>query len=95
MIYVMTGSSPPGPGTTAACRGGRPGGRSRARAARRPPPSPTSPASLYQAPPRSYAERAYNITRWTDLPSGGHFAAMEEPDLFVDDVRAWAAGLDS
>jgi len=45
---------------------------------------------LYQAPPRSYAERAYNIVRWTEMPKGGHFAAMEQPDLFVDDVRAWA-----
>lgn len=49
--------------------------------------------ALYQAPPRSWAERAYNITRWTDLPSGGHFGAMEEPDLFVNDVRAWAREL--
>jgi microsomal epoxide hydrolase len=48
---------------------------------------------LYAAPPRSFAERAYNIVRWTDLPRGGHFAAMEEPELFVDDVRAWARGL--
>ena len=46
---------------------------------------------LYAAPPRSWAERAYNIVRWTEMPRGGHFAAMEEPDLFVDDVRAWAA----
>jgi len=46
--------------------------------------------ALYQAPPRSWAERAYNITRWSDLPSGGHFAAMEEPDLYVRDVREWA-----
>ena len=46
--------------------------------------------ALYKAPPRSYAERAYNIVRWTDMPRGGHFAAMEEPDLFVEDVRAWA-----
>ena len=46
--------------------------------------------ALYSAPPKSYADRAYNIVRWTDLPRGGHFAAMEEPDLFVDDVRAWA-----
>jgi microsomal epoxide hydrolase len=45
--------------------------------------------ALYQAPPRSFAERAYNITRWTDMPRGGHFAAMEEPGLFVDEVRAW------
>ena len=46
---------------------------------------------LYSAPPRSWAERAYNIVRWTDQPDGGHFAAMEQPDLFVKDVRAWAA----
>jgi pimeloyl-ACP methyl ester carboxylesterase len=45
---------------------------------------------LYSAPPRSFAERAYNIVRWTDMPRGGHFAAMEEPDLYVDEVRAWA-----
>jgi microsomal epoxide hydrolase len=45
---------------------------------------------LYSAPPRAFAERAYNIVRWTDQPRGGHFAAMEEPDLFVADVQAWA-----
>ena len=47
---------------------------------------------LYQAPPRSWAERAYNIVRWEDQPRGGHFAAMEEPDLYVADLRAWAQG---
>ena len=41
-------------------------------------------------PPRSWAERAYNIVRWTDMAHGGHFAAMEEPAAFVDDLRAWA-----
>jgi microsomal epoxide hydrolase len=46
--------------------------------------------ALYSAPPRSYAGRAYNISRWSDLPRGGHFAAMEEPGLYVDEVRAWA-----
>jgi pimeloyl-ACP methyl ester carboxylesterase len=45
---------------------------------------------LYSAPPRSFAERAYNVVRWSDMPRGGHFAAMEEPGLFVDEVRAWA-----
>ena len=45
---------------------------------------------LYSAPPRAFAERAYNIVRWTEMPRGGHFAAMEEPELFVDEVRAWA-----
>ena len=48
---------------------------------------------LYTAPPRSWAERAYNITRWTEAPRGGHFAAMEEPELYVEDLRAWAREL--
>lgn len=39
--------------------------------------------------PREYAERSYDIRRWTDMPRGGHFAALEEPELFVDDVRAF------
>jgi microsomal epoxide hydrolase len=46
--------------------------------------------SLYQSPPRSYVERIHNLVRWTDQPRGGHFAAMEEPDLFVADLRDWA-----
>ncbi|HEX7887091.1 MAG TPA: epoxide hydrolase [Phenylobacterium sp.] len=45
--------------------------------------------SLYPSPPRSYAERTNNVMRWSDMPHGGHFAAMEEPDLYVEDVRAW------
>lgn len=44
-------------------------------------------------PPRSLAEKTYNVVHWTDMPRGGHFAAMEEPDLFVEDVRAFARGL--
>jgi pimeloyl-ACP methyl ester carboxylesterase len=40
-------------------------------------------------PPRRWVEAQYNLTRWTEMPRGGHFAAMEEPDLFVDDVRAF------
>jgi pimeloyl-ACP methyl ester carboxylesterase len=37
--------------------------------------------------PRAWVERHYNVTRWVDMPRGGHFAAMEQPALFVDDVR--------
>ncbi len=37
--------------------------------------------------PRSWAERSYNIARWRIMEKGGHFAAMEEPELFADDVR--------
>jgi len=50
--------------------------------------------TVYSPPPRSWCERAYNITYWTDQTHGGHFAAMEAPDLFVADVRAWARSLD-
>ncbi len=41
--------------------------------------------------PRAWIERQYNVTRWTDMPRGGHFPAMEVPDLFVPDVRAFFA----
>ena len=34
-----------------------------------------------------------NIQHWAEMPKGGHFAAFEQPDLFVDDVRAWARPL--
>ncbi len=44
-------------------------------------------------PPREWAERAYNVQRWTPMTSGGHFAAMEKPQLLVDDVRAFFRGL--
>jgi len=37
--------------------------------------------------PRSWADRSYNIKRWRVMEKGGHFAAMEEPELFADDVR--------
>jgi microsomal epoxide hydrolase len=38
-------------------------------------------------PPREWAERFFNVQRWTEMPRGGHFAAMEEPELLVEDVR--------
>ncbi|WP_218021442.1 hypothetical protein [Nocardia acidivorans] len=38
-------------------------------------------------PVRRIAERNHNIGRWTEYERGGHFAAMEEPDL-IDDLRA-------
>jgi pimeloyl-ACP methyl ester carboxylesterase len=40
-------------------------------------------------PPREWAERFFNVQRWTEMPRGGHFAAMEEPQLLVEDMRAW------
>ena len=39
--------------------------------------------------PRKWAERRYtNLVYWNDLPKGGHFAAWEQPELFVDELRA-------
>ncbi len=40
-------------------------------------------------PPRSFAEKHYQICRWSNMPRGGHFPSMEEPELFTDDVRAF------
>ncbi|HWP44619.1 MAG TPA: epoxide hydrolase, partial [Blastocatellia bacterium] len=40
-------------------------------------------------PPREWAERIYNIQRWTRMASGGHFAAWEEPELLVEEIRAF------
>jgi pimeloyl-ACP methyl ester carboxylesterase len=38
-------------------------------------------------PPRSWLERTFNVVQWTDMPAGGHFAAMEKPDLLAADIR--------
>ena len=38
-------------------------------------------------PPREWAEKKLNVIHWTEMPRGGHFTAMEEPELFVEDVR--------
>jgi microsomal epoxide hydrolase len=46
------------------------------------------PKELYR-PPRSWAEARYNIQHWTEMPSGGHFAALEEPEALVKDLRTF------
>ncbi len=40
-------------------------------------------------PPRAWAEHSLRVERWTEMPRGGHFAAMEEPALLVEDLRAF------
>ena len=40
-------------------------------------------------PPRAWADRFFNVQRWTEMPRGGHFAALEEPELLVADLRTW------
>ena len=51
------------------------------------------PAELLSWPPRSYAERIYNIKQWTEMPRGGHFAALEQPDLLIKDIRTFARSI--
>jgi pimeloyl-ACP methyl ester carboxylesterase len=43
-------------------------------------------------PPRCLIERGYNVQRWTEMPSGGHFGAAEEPELMAEDIRAFFRG---
>lgn len=40
-------------------------------------------------PPRAVIEQAFNLQRFTRLPAGGHFAALEEPQLLAGELRAW------
>jgi pimeloyl-ACP methyl ester carboxylesterase len=40
-------------------------------------------------PPRAWAERFFNVVRWTEMPKGGHFAAMEQPQLLAEEIRAF------
>jgi pimeloyl-ACP methyl ester carboxylesterase len=48
------------------------------------------PKEILRAP-RSWCEANYNITHWTTMPRGGHFAAFEQPGLFIEDLRAFFA----
>ena len=41
--------------------------------------------------PRSWCEQKFNIVHWTKMPKGGHFAAFEQPELFINDVRKFFA----
>ena len=40
-------------------------------------------------PPREWAERSYDVRRWQEMPRGGHFAALEEPELLAHEIRAF------
>ena len=48
------------------------------------------PAEMSAWPPKTYVERIFNVKQWTDMPCGGHFAAMEQPDLLVNDIVEFA-----
>jgi len=43
-------------------------------------------------PPREWGERSYDVRRWTEMTSGGHFAALEAPQLLAEEVRAFFRG---
>lgn len=46
---------------------------------------------VFVPPPRSFAEKTFNIVHWSDMPRGGHFAAWEEPELLLADLRTFIA----
>jgi pimeloyl-ACP methyl ester carboxylesterase len=41
--------------------------------------------------PRAWAAAAYNIQQWRELPKGGHFAALEQPELLLEEITGFAA----
>lgn len=47
------------------------------------------PKDMGGIPPRAFAERTLNVQRWTEMPRGSHFAALEEPELYAQDVTAF------
>ena len=47
------------------------------------------PADLGGLPPRTWIERSYNLSRYTVMPHGGHFAAYEEPELLAADITTF------
>jgi hypothetical protein len=50
------------------------------------------PKELFGVAPRKWIEAQYKVEQFTDMPRGGHFAAMEEPQLLVDDMRRFFRG---
>ncbi|MGW7257585.1 epoxide hydrolase family protein [Streptomyces sp. NPDC054834] len=88
MLYWLTGTA----GSSARIYYERAHATGRSAAPAEPSTAPTALA-LFPAEPqiplRHKADRTENIVRWTEFDRGGHFAAMEEPDLFVEDVRAF------
>ncbi len=89
MIYWVTGT------ITSSCRlyyetAHADAGSSQATQVKTPTGYALFPGELY-LPPRKWAEEVYNIIQWTRMPRGGHFAALEQPDLLVNDMRNFFA----
>ena len=51
------------------------------------------PKEYLEWAPKSYVERIYNVQQWTEMSAGGHFAALEQPDLLIKDIRKFAKSL--
>jgi len=51
------------------------------------------PDPVFSPPPRSLAQKTYNIVHWTQMPAGGHFAALEQPELLLADMRRFFADI--
>lgn len=48
------------------------------------------PDPVFAPPPRSFMERSHYVVQWNEMPRGGHFPVLEEPELWLNDVRAFA-----
>jgi len=48
----------------------------------------------FLSPPREFADRFFNVQRWSEMPAGGHFAAMEQPALLAEDIRQFVSKLE-
>ena len=51
------------------------------------------PKEYLEWAPRSYVERIYNVKRWTKMSKGGHFAALEQPELLIKDITEFSKEL--
>lgn len=53
------------------------------------------PDPVFVPPPRTLAGKSYNIVQWTDMAAGGHFAALEQPEVLLADVRRFFDAVDA
>lgn len=51
------------------------------------------PDPVFLPVPRSFVQKTYDVVHWTDMPKGGHFAALEQPDLMLADLRAFVSAV--
>ncbi|MBX4967814.1 epoxide hydrolase family protein [Rhizobium binae] len=52
------------------------------------------PDPVFLPPPRSFAEKTYNVVHWSEMTKGGHFAALEQPELMLADLRTFIARIE-